>query len=72
MKRKAHIRQIQHIYTIKITSSDTQKESKKKSQKRYAKHPDGLCATLNEMLHVMLQYPELYTDFIFFQYSQFH
>ena len=61
----AHMYQIQHIYIIKKTSSDIQQESEKKSKKRNEKHTDGRCAALTEMLHIMLRYPEVYTDLIF-------
>ena len=49
----------------KKTPSNIQQEAKKKSHKRDAKHPDGKCAALTEMLHLMLHYPEVYTNLIF-------
>ena len=54
-----------YLNNNKITSSVIQQESEKKSQKRNSKHPSERCAALTEMLHVMLWYPEVYTDIIF-------
>ena len=36
-----------------------------KEVKKNAKHPEGRCIALTEMLHVMLRYPEVYTDLRF-------
>ena len=44
-------------------------QTKEKDEKRGAKHPEGRCVALTEMLHVMLQYPEVYTDLAFVSIS---
>ena len=60
-----------YLHNTEITSSDIQQDADKKAQRCNAKHPNGKSASLTEMLHVMLRYPEVYTDLIFL-YAQFH
>jgi predicted GIY-YIG superfamily endonuclease len=57
-----------YLHNTKITASDIQQE-KEKNTKRDKHHPDGRCVSLTEMLHVMLQYHEVYTDLIFVSIS---
>jgi predicted GIY-YIG superfamily endonuclease len=57
-----------YLHNTKIASSDLQQE-KEKDEKRGVKHPEGRCVALTEMLHVMLQYPEVYTDLAFVSIS---
>ena len=59
-KKRSYASNSTYLHNTKITSSDIQQESKKKAQKSNAKHPDGRCAALTEMLQIMLRYPEVY------------
>ena len=61
-----------YLHNKKITSYCIQQEPRKKSQKLNAKHPGGRCASLTEILHVMLRYPDVYTGLRFFQSAQCH
>ena len=67
----SHATNSTYLHNTEITSSDIQQEAYKKAQRCNAKHPDGKCASLTDMLHVMLRYPEVYTD-LRFLYAQFH
>ena len=57
-----------YLHNTKVTTSDMQ-QMKEKNEKRGAKHPEGRCVALTEMIHVMLQYPEVYTDLVFVSIS---
>ena len=54
-----------YLHNTKITSSDIIQKDKLTSDKRTTNHPQGRCIALTEMLHVMLKYPEVYTDLKF-------
>ena len=51
-----------------MTSSEIQ-QNKEKLIKKNQKHPEGRCVLLTEMLHMMLRYPEVYTDLKFISIS---
>ena len=57
-----------YLHNTKITSSNIQQE-KEKEKRRDTNHPEGRCISLTEMLHVMLRYPEVYTDLRFVSIS---
>ena len=57
-----------YLHNTKITTSDIQQEKERK-ENRDNKHPQGRCISLTEMLHVMLRYPEVYTDLVFISIS---
>jgi predicted GIY-YIG superfamily endonuclease len=57
-----------YLHNTKITSSDKQQQ-KEKVEDRDSKHPQGRCVSLTEMMHVMLRYPEVYTDLVFISVS---
>ena len=40
-------------------------KKKRKNERRNKHHPDGRCISLTEMIHVMLRYPEVYSDLEF-------
>ena len=40
-------------------------EEKEISNNRYANHPRGRAISLMEMYHIMLKYPEVYTNILF-------
>ena len=54
-----------YLHITKITSSDIQQEAEQKIQKRNAKYSDRRWAALTDILHIMLRYPEVFTDLIF-------
>ena len=57
-----------YLHNTKITSLDIIQEKEHKEKRDY-KHPQGRCIALTEMLHVMLRYPEVYTDLTFVSIS---
>ena len=62
------VTQSTYLHNTKVTTSDVQQEKEKEKEKNF-KHPEGRCISLTEMLHVMLRYPEVYTDLCFVSIS---
>ena len=58
----------QFLHNTKVTSSKIQ-EDKDREKRRDSKNPQGRCISLMEMLHVMLKYPEVYTNLRFISIS---
>ena len=58
-KKRSYASNSTYLHNTKITSSDIQQESKKKSKECNAKPPDGKCAAITEMLNDMLRYTEV-------------
>ena len=57
-----------YLHNTKVSSSGIQQQEEKEAKKD-SKHPEGRCIALTEMLHVMLRYPEVYTDLRFVSIS---
>jgi len=59
------VRKKEYLFNTKVSSSFMAQHKDKEGKSRNATSPKGRIISINEMCHVMLKYPEVFTDLVF-------